>query len=532
MMANDRPPRPACDEGASRRSGREGSEMTRTRVDVWTATRTEGDWPAVLEAYERAVGLLHVDPEGSKPTTPTDWRFLAAMHGIARLLPGSPPSPDFLRPDTSNEMWCMCQHESWFFFPWHRMYLLAFEQIVQHVLGDDQWSLPYWVAIDPDDPTTAVLPPAFRDPRPGNNLRTPLRSGAANAGMPIGRPDDLADLSASVVDALRADVFSTPNGLSTYGGGERSDPSFSGGRELGLMEGFPHGSVHVLVGGRSNALPTRRGWMGSPYTAALDPIFWLHHSNIDRLWETWLNDENRAHRNPVDDDAWAGTEFTFPAPEGQTVTWKIRDVLDTAELGYVYESIAPPSALVSPEAARPSISVGGSEEGAVSPVPPDVVGVAADVDVSTDATVEIELAAGHPSAVAERAGVARERIFLRIEGVRGRPTAAAYNVYLNAPEDENPRDHPELRIGALTTFGMAEASQVDDLHDGTGLTSVFDITAARDALISQQRWDPTRLRVTFRPIELAAAEESGDGEGLAAETPDDVRATRISVISA
>ena len=29
------------------------------------------------------------------------------------------------------------------------------------------------------------------------------------------------------------------------------------------------------------------GLMTDPNTAALDPIFWLHHANIDRLWEVW-----------------------------------------------------------------------------------------------------------------------------------------------------------------------------------------------------------------------------------------------------
>ena len=31
------------------------------------------------------------------------------------------------------------------------------------------------------------------------------------------------------------------------------------------------------------------GFMRSPATAGRDPIFWLHHANIDRLWEVWLS---------------------------------------------------------------------------------------------------------------------------------------------------------------------------------------------------------------------------------------------------
>ena len=46
------------------------------------------------------------------------------------------------------------------------------------------------------------------------------------------------------------------------------------------------------------------GWMSAFATAAQDPIFWLHHANIDRLWEAWLalgdpdDPSNRDFRNP------------------------------------------------------------------------------------------------------------------------------------------------------------------------------------------------------------------------------------------
>jgi hypothetical protein len=57
----------------------------------------------------------------------------------------------------------------------------------------------------------------------------------------------------------------------------------------GVMESWAHDMVHVAVGGAS-------GNMKHPNTAARDPIFWLHHANLDRLWNRWL--DNNAHRNP------------------------------------------------------------------------------------------------------------------------------------------------------------------------------------------------------------------------------------------
>src|SRR5919197_1077891 len=40
-----------------------------------------------------------------------------------------------------------------------------------------------------------------------------------------------------------------------------------------------HGGVHIAVGGESGQMSTAR----SP----ADPLFWLHHANIDRLWAGW-----------------------------------------------------------------------------------------------------------------------------------------------------------------------------------------------------------------------------------------------------
>src|SRR5256885_10879756 len=53
-------------------------------------------------------------------------------------------------PPTSEteEMWDQCQHGTWYFLPWHRGYLAAFEAIVAKTVkelgGPADWALPYW----------------------------------------------------------------------------------------------------------------------------------------------------------------------------------------------------------------------------------------------------------------------------------------------------------------------------------------------------------------------------------------------------
>ena len=43
------------------------------------------------------------------------------------------------------------------------------------------------------------------------------------------------------------------------------------------------------------------GFMGGFSTAPLDPLFWMHHCNIDRLWEVWVQRQKQLtnrDRNP------------------------------------------------------------------------------------------------------------------------------------------------------------------------------------------------------------------------------------------
>ena len=64
--------------------------------------------------------------------------------------------------------WNQCQHGSWYFLPWHRIYLGFFEQIVRsHVValgGPDDWALPYWNYSDErENPNARLVRPEFLD---------------------------------------------------------------------------------------------------------------------------------------------------------------------------------------------------------------------------------------------------------------------------------------------------------------------------------------------------------------------------------
>jgi tyrosinase len=65
------------------------------------------------------------------------------------------------------------------------------------------------------------------------------------------------------------------NEAQTLGLGGQANPSFE---PFSVMRGNPHGSAHMSHGA---------GWITSPATAPRDPIFFLLHCNVDRLWAKW-----------------------------------------------------------------------------------------------------------------------------------------------------------------------------------------------------------------------------------------------------
>eukprot|EP00755_Sulcionema_specki_P003907 Sspe_Gene.28783::Locus_13226_Transcript_1_2_Confidence_0.800_Length_1535::g.28783::m.28783 len=58
------------------------------------------------------------------------------------------------------------------------------------------------------------------------------------------------------------------------------------------LEGGPHGSPHVFVGG-----------IMSTFLSPEDPVFFLHHANVDRLWAIWqdCHDHDKIHSDDIGD---------------------------------------------------------------------------------------------------------------------------------------------------------------------------------------------------------------------------------------
>ena len=199
------------------------------------------------------------------------------------------------------------QYQQWFFLPWHRLMLIQFEGVIREVLHDEDFTLPYWNPITGNE-ADLVVPAVFRDP--GSPLYDGTRWFWVNGGERIDKPFmDWINL-----DALNEKFYiDGPNG--NLGFNPRLDMN-------------PHFFTHVGLGGD----------MADFSTVGADPMFYLHHSNIDRLWESW----NRlGNKNPTD-PRYLNRKFSYGDRSGKRADLPVSMADRTAPLGYEYDSYEKP----------------------------------------------------------------------------------------------------------------------------------------------------------------------------------------------
>lgn len=473
----------------------------RVREDVWELGDLRDPWrDPKLVAYARAVRSMQ-ELAVSEPDNGANWINQAAIHERR----GEP---------VSGRIEDQCQHASWFFLPWHRMYLYWFEQIVRSQLGDEgeDWALPYWNYTTSNVAGSQSLPPAFREELLPDGDRNPLFvQQRQRFPLDINGGSMLNNAAVETTSALVEPVFSRPALGSTGGfGGRRTSPLFhhgTGGRGAGALEEVPHGSVHTQVGGKG-------GFMSRFSTAALDPVFWLHHANLDRLWEEWRRDPGPGHppgSNPADPD-WLGMQFDFVDSGGQPLQMMVGDVLDIeAQLGYTYSHLpapTPPAPVPAPQR-RPELMA----DEASPEHPPELVGSSEETVTlkgrTTGASLEVSPPTG-PAALASEAEEGAMATYLNIENVHGEANPGVlYGVFLNLPEGEAAEPESESCVGTISLFGI-ESSQLDDEDEEAphGLHYVFDVSEQVERLQSEGRWNPERLDVTFSPVGVDAETEA------------------------
>ena len=182
--------------------------------------------------------------------------------------------------------------------------------------------------------------------------------------------------------------------------------------------------------------------MIDPNCAARDAIFYLHHSNIDRLWAKWLS-LGKGRSNPAHPQ-WTETAFEAFDADGIKRSKTCGQVAELADLDYTYDDLDH-----APEALQP----GPADE------------------------------AGLP----ERPGTGPEIV---------------WEVWL---DPDGPGSDPENAVGTISFFGRGHAHGGEPAETVGGVEGerfIFDITEVVRRLEDEGRWDDSKITVSFRPLTL------------------------------
>ncbi len=203
----------------------------------------------------------------------------------------------------------LCIHHEPLFLPWHRGYLYFFELALQEI--DPAVTVPWW-----DWVSEPGIPAAF-DERKAEGRANPLHSAPIE---PLGVPrrPGWPKRTKREPGGIQGPNAPAPPPLRSFYEWLMEPTSFE---EFQQRCWRLHDNVHVWVGGRN-------GQMSDQNWAAFDPLFWFHHSMVDRLWRIWQ------HENPgAVPDHWMLRE---PMTFGKRPSLLVREVLDVKQLGYEY----------------------------------------------------------------------------------------------------------------------------------------------------------------------------------------------------
>jgi tyrosinase len=391
---------------------------TFTRMDVGNLTAASSQ----ITSYAKAITAMKALPS----TDPRSWSYQAAIHGTTA------PCPCL----TS---WNTCEHGTEFFWSWHRMYLYYFEKIVRRMSGDYGWALPYW---NWQLASESQLPSMFRDKT--SPLYTVNRDANMNSGSGSLPPGDV-NCSFALGDlAFTSAVEDIQN---------------------------PHGNVHEDVG----------GWMANIQTSAQDPIFYFHHSNVDRLWDIWLA-QGGGRSDPTGDATWKGKTYTFFDENGTAVTMNDCDVLRAAQqLNYTYQN--EPAQVNEYCVIRIKIPPWLLQEVIVFDWPLPGPGP---VEVNSDRlSVPVELGDKIKDIQAVAASKT-DKLIVVLDSVQvDTQPGVTYQVYLGLPEGDEPTTKSPYYLGTFSMFGMGIKDQGP--HGSMPATFRFPAGPAVTALLKENR---------------------------------------------
>ncbi|KAM7194203.1 hypothetical protein V8F33_007349 [Rhypophila sp. PSN 637] len=269
-------------------------------------------------------------------------------------------------------------HFNGFFHPWHRQYLAMFEADLRRYCGY-QGGIPYWDwTLDAVSEAKVMQSPVFDSflgfggnggyiadvsnfpPEYISMVDVPGRTGGGcvTSGIFSLRPVSMGPGNSTAYNphCLRRDIspwLITQTLNSTVYNRVLSQPDFfhftlvTEGAAPGVPAMTTHGGGHLGVGGNV-------GEIANMYSSPGDPLFFLHHSQIDRTWDKWQKLNWPARKSEI---AGPDTMFAYPFDwfgpvpyqnvtlnsdlnfPGLGNTIKISDVMDTQDKILCYKYV-------------------------------------------------------------------------------------------------------------------------------------------------------------------------------------------------
>lgn len=274
----------------------------------------QANQPAQFNMLILALDGIMMDAEAKD----TSYFSISGIHG-APYVPWQQPAPGTTGAPQYNRNLGYCFHGSPLFNTWHRPYLLLIEQVIvkraitianqftdaktkaSYLTAAKTLRLPYWDWADPK--TQSAFPPIVMQAtvsvtRPVNGVAT--KATIANPFYRY-RFHERGRLASQGFGSFANSQYTVRNPTSTWGDqSAKGSTSMQGGFTTRRSSTFTaltaqtafnsfnnaleslHNDVHVRSGG-SNP----QGHLNAIPFSSFDPLFWLHHANVDRLFALW-----------------------------------------------------------------------------------------------------------------------------------------------------------------------------------------------------------------------------------------------------
>lgn len=409
------------------------THFTHNKVDRFVRKNANStDAQSDIEAMSKALTIMR--EKGC--ADPISWYYQGAIHWIPDSIGKNPLCESYNTVADLKEAWDNCTHstsgkEKIHFLVWHRLYIWHFEKIVRKLSGKKDFALPYWGYTN-SNASDKLMPAMLRNPK--SALYEACRFDSLNNGYPI---------SGEIERALDMTKLMSYTDYKTF---------------CLNINAAPHGAMHDYIGAGNDTTGllkfnnpitnsvTNTGLMGWVPTAGFDPVFWLHHSNIDRIWQQWTNSDN-GKMITLEELKSVEWPYVFFDENGKKVEYTMDSVIKIIyNMDYDFDDTK------------------------VQPKSQPTIVQATPIKVIANKNVNVKIASGLTSLRVDGLLTSSNNSFrkmnMEVSVSFNKVPRGIYEVYLNVPSCEVPNPSSKYFVGFMNFFGFDDKTQGKSCRKG------------------------------------------------------------------